>query len=271
MTAAWPVQGRQLLPRARSRAAGGADVGRRQPPRDAERAASPRIPATSSSLSTSQSTPAAWQEPIPGSSASASVRSSRPSRSPIRDDPPTTMPFASHLISPHRAARRAVAGRATVVEREPRLDAPLATAEAAVRINRPEEVTAVRTMHKRIGLDPTKTRPSSEALLRRVRKGDPLPRINSMVDVCNWCSLEFQLPYGLYDAAHIDGDVELRWGCGRVVSGHPQGRRQRGRPDYAGRREAVRQPHVGFGADDGDDRHDARLVVVSRRATSTGS
>jgi DNA/RNA-binding domain of Phe-tRNA-synthetase-like protein len=67
-------------------------------------------------------------------------------------------------------------------------------------------------MYKRIGLDPTKTRPSSEALLRRVRKGDPLPRINSMVDVCNWCSFEFQLPYGLYDAAHIDGDPTLRLG-----------------------------------------------------------
>jgi DNA/RNA-binding domain of Phe-tRNA-synthetase-like protein len=71
----------------------------------------------------------------------------------------------------------------------------------------------VRTMYKRVGIDPTKTRPSSEALLRRVGKGDALPRINSMVDVCNWCSLEFQLPYGLYDAAHIDGDrVELRLG-----------------------------------------------------------
>lgn len=101
---------------------------------------------------------------------------------------------------------------ATVVERDARLDAPLATAEAAVRVHPPAEFTAVRTMYKRVGLDPTKTRPSSEALLRRVRKGDSLPRINSMVDVCNWCSLEFQLPYGLYDAAHIDGDVELRMG-----------------------------------------------------------
>ena len=101
---------------------------------------------------------------------------------------------------------------ATVVERDERLDAPLATAEAAVRVHPPAEITAVRTMYKRVGLDPTKTRPSSEALLRRVRKGDALPRINSMVDVCNWCSLEFQLPYGLYDAAHIDGDVELRMG-----------------------------------------------------------
>ena len=101
---------------------------------------------------------------------------------------------------------------ATVVEREQLLNAPLATAEAAVRTNPPAEVTSVRTMYKRVGLDPTKTRPSSEALLRRVRKGDTLPRINSMVDVCNWCSLEFQLPYGLYDASKIDGDVELRIG-----------------------------------------------------------
>jgi len=101
---------------------------------------------------------------------------------------------------------------ATVVERDPRMDAPLAEAEAAVRANPPAEITAVRTMYKRVGLDPTKTRPSSEAMLRRVRRGESLPRINSMVDVCNWCSFEFQLPYGLYDAGHIVGDVELRLG-----------------------------------------------------------
>jgi DNA/RNA-binding domain of Phe-tRNA-synthetase-like protein len=101
---------------------------------------------------------------------------------------------------------------ATVVELDPRLNEPLAQAEAAVRVNPPEETAAVRTMYKRVGIDPTRRRPSSEALLRRVRKGEGLPRINSMVDVCNWCSLEFQLPYGLYDAAHIEGDVVLRLG-----------------------------------------------------------
>jgi DNA/RNA-binding domain of Phe-tRNA-synthetase-like protein len=108
---------------------------------------------------------------------------------------------------------------ATVVDRDTRMDAPLASAEASVRARPPEEITAVRTMYKRVGLDPTKTRPSSEALLRRVRKGDALPRINSMVDVCNWCSLEFQLPYGLYDAANIDGAVELR--IGRAGESYP--------------------------------------------------
>ncbi|MGH9255420.1 MAG: B3/B4 domain-containing protein [Vicinamibacterales bacterium] len=101
---------------------------------------------------------------------------------------------------------------AVVTESDSRLDAPLAAAETAVRAHPPEDIAAVRTMYKRVGIDPTRRRPSSEALLRRVRRGDPLPRINSMVDVCNWCSLEFQLPYGLYDAARIQGDVVLRLG-----------------------------------------------------------
>jgi DNA/RNA-binding domain of Phe-tRNA-synthetase-like protein len=101
---------------------------------------------------------------------------------------------------------------ATVRERDPRLDAPLAAIESTIRVSDAPDTSAVRTMYKRVGLDPTKTRPSSEALLRRVKRGDPLPRINSMVDVCNWCSLEFQLPYGLYDASAIAGDVELRIG-----------------------------------------------------------
>jgi len=101
----------------------------------------------------------------------------------------------------------------TVTARDPRMDAPLAAAEAAVRVRPPDESAAVRGMYRRTGLDPTKRRPSSEALLRRVRKGEALPRINSLVDVCNWCSLEFQLPYGLYDLDRIEGDVILRLGA----------------------------------------------------------
>lgn len=101
---------------------------------------------------------------------------------------------------------------ATVTERLSELDALLATAEAALRTRPPADTAAVRTMYKRVGLDPTKTRPSSEALLRRVLKGSALPRINTMVDVINWCSVEFQLPYGLYDASRIDGSVTMRLG-----------------------------------------------------------
>ena len=100
-----------------------------------------------------------------------------------------------------------------VLERDPELDTPLSQAEIAVRARRPAEAAAVRSMYRRVGIDPTKTRPSSEALLRRVVRGDPLPRINTLVDVCNWCSLELQLPYGLYDLGRVEGAVELRRGA----------------------------------------------------------
>jgi DNA/RNA-binding domain of Phe-tRNA-synthetase-like protein len=99
------------------------------------------------------------------------------------------------------------------VDREPGLDAPLLEAERKVRATPPAERDGVRAMYWKVGLDPTRRRPSSEALLRRVIKGDALPRVNVVVDVCNWCSLELQLPYGVYDAARVSGDVELRTGA----------------------------------------------------------
>lgn len=101
---------------------------------------------------------------------------------------------------------------ATVTEHLAALDTLLAEAEAALRAKPPADTAAVRTMYKRVGLDPTKTRPSSEALLRRVLKGGAIPRINTMVDVINWCSVEFQLPYGLYDFAFVRGVPTLRLG-----------------------------------------------------------
>jgi DNA/RNA-binding domain of Phe-tRNA-synthetase-like protein len=101
-----------------------------------------------------------------------------------------------------------------VVSRDERMDAPLIAAAERLRVgaDAAEITTAVRAMYKRCGIDPTKTRPSSEALLRRVRRGDPLPRVNSLVDVINWCSAESQLPFGLYDRAQIHGPVTLRFG-----------------------------------------------------------
>jgi DNA/RNA-binding domain of Phe-tRNA-synthetase-like protein len=100
----------------------------------------------------------------------------------------------------------------SIVERDQSLDAPLAEAERRARVEAPAERADVRAMYRAVGLDPTKRRPSSEALLRRVVRGDALPRINSLVDVCNWCSLEFQLPYGLYDLDRVQGPIRLRLG-----------------------------------------------------------
>src|SRR5258708_8013309 len=71
------------------------------------------------------------------------------------------------------------------------------------------EVGAVgraRELYRRFGLDPTRVRPSSEALLRRLKKGEPLPRINSLVDVANALSVQLQVPVGLYDLDKVKGD-----------------------------------------------------------------
>jgi DNA/RNA-binding domain of Phe-tRNA-synthetase-like protein len=69
-----------------------------------------------------------------------------------------------------------------------------------------------RTLYKALGIDPTKTRPSNEALLRRALKGETLYRINTLVDALNLCSLREQLPFGLYDRDRIRPPVLLRKG-----------------------------------------------------------
>ena len=76
-----------------------------------------------------------------------------------------------------------------------------------------ENIKIMRSLYKSIGLDPTKNRPSSEALLRRVLQGKGLYQINSIVDICNLCSLSFYLSIGLYDVDKIVGDeIALRLG-----------------------------------------------------------
>jgi len=69
-----------------------------------------------------------------------------------------------------------------------------------------------RSLYKSFGMDPSRHRPSSEALLRRVLKGKQLYRLNNLVDSCNLASLRFLLPIGMYDLSLIDGDVVIRAG-----------------------------------------------------------
>jgi DNA/RNA-binding domain of Phe-tRNA-synthetase-like protein len=69
-----------------------------------------------------------------------------------------------------------------------------------------------RDLYKSFGMEPSRHRPSSEALLRRVLKGDDLYRISNAVDACNLASLSFLLPIGMYDLDRVRGDVVLRTG-----------------------------------------------------------
>jgi DNA/RNA-binding domain of Phe-tRNA-synthetase-like protein len=107
----------------------------------------------------------------------------------------------------------------------PLLEADLAEITARLRSQYPEPAAAVallgpaRTLYRALKLDPTKTRPSSEALIRRVITGRGLYRINRVVDTCNLCSVDFALPIGLYDTDQVRWPAALR--SGREGEGYP--------------------------------------------------
>jgi DNA/RNA-binding domain of Phe-tRNA-synthetase-like protein len=74
------------------------------------------------------------------------------------------------------------------------------------------ELEEARDLYKSFGMEPSRHRPSSEALLRRVLKGEDLYRISNAVDACNLASLSFLLPIGMYDLDRVRGGVCLRTG-----------------------------------------------------------
>ena len=76
-----------------------------------------------------------------------------------------------------------------------------------------ERVRAVRALFREWGTDPSKYRPSSEALLRRVVQGKGLYFISNVVDLVNLGSLETGWPYGCYDRAKLRPPVTLRHGA----------------------------------------------------------
>jgi len=72
-------------------------------------------------------------------------------------------------------------------------------------------IRAYRDFYWRLGIDPTKQRPSSEALARRLLAQGDLPRINSVVDAGNIASAETLIAIGLYDLDEVRGVPLLRW------------------------------------------------------------
>lgn len=67
-----------------------------------------------------------------------------------------------------------------------------------------------RVAYKAFGRNPGRYRVSSESLIRRVRRGDELYHINSVVDVNNLISVESGLSVGSYDLSKINGPIILR-------------------------------------------------------------
>lgn len=71
-------------------------------------------------------------------------------------------------------------------------------------------VKGSRAAYKAFGRNPGRYRVSSEALLRRVRRGGAFYQINSVVDVNNFISIQSGLSVGSYDYNQISGSVILR-------------------------------------------------------------
>jgi DNA/RNA-binding domain of Phe-tRNA-synthetase-like protein len=75
------------------------------------------------------------------------------------------------------------------------------------------QIEYYRSCFKKLGIDPKRYRPSSEALLKRVLQGKGVPSINSAADVNNFFSLRYIIPCGLYDLDQIVGnEITMRLG-----------------------------------------------------------
>ena len=74
-------------------------------------------------------------------------------------------------------------------------------------------IGAVRRLFRAAGCDPTRYRPSSEALLRRLLKGEELPVIQPLVDLCNCLSVGLAVPCGLAAEGSFEPPVRLRAGA----------------------------------------------------------
>ena len=75
-------------------------------------------------------------------------------------------------------------------------------------------IAATRRIYKACGKDPSRYRPTSEALIRRVLQGKELYQRDTLVDLVNLASIAFGYSIGGFDADKFQGDT-LTLGIGR--------------------------------------------------------
>lgn len=72
-------------------------------------------------------------------------------------------------------------------------------------------VRAYRDFYWRLDIDPTKTRPLGEALLRRVLHVDELPCISTVVDAYNLASMKTIIPISGFDKDRLNPPFQVRF------------------------------------------------------------
>lgn len=75
-------------------------------------------------------------------------------------------------------------------------------------------IAATRRVYRACGKDPSRYRPASEALIRRMLKGKSLYQIDTLVDLINLASIAYGYSIGGFDADKFHGDT-LTLGVGR--------------------------------------------------------
>ena len=86
------------------------------------------------------------------------------------------------------------------------------------------ELAATRRAYRALGKDPSRYRPSAEAMARRIAQGKGLYRVNTVVDVNNLVSLETFHSIGLYDRRFLTPPLAFRAGApGETYEGIAKG------------------------------------------------
>lgn len=75
-------------------------------------------------------------------------------------------------------------------------------------------IAANRDAYRALGKEPSRYRPSAEALMRRVLQGKGLYQVSNVVDLLNLVSIRYGYSIGGWDAARIAGPMTL--GIGRA-------------------------------------------------------
>ena len=107
-------------------------------------------------------------------------------------------------------------------------------------------VAAIRRLFRQAGCDPGRYRPASEALLRRLLKGEDLPAIHPLVDLGNCVSAELAVPVCIADPTTIDPPLVWRAGlAGETMASLKGPFNLEGKPLLLDRRGPVDVPIAG--------------------------
>ena len=121
-------------------------------------------------------------------------------------------------------------------------------------------IAATRAVYKKCGKDPSRYRPASEQLIRRMLQGKELYQIDTLVDLVNLASIAYGYSIGGFDADKIVGDT-LTLGVGR--EGEPYEGIGRGQLNIAGL-PVYRDRQGGVGTPTSDNERTKMTMATTR-------